>query len=165
MSVLSLEELHRTVRSMFNVFSGCNSGTGELKVFSVISEALPSFFLGGRRCFSSACFPKRTQPVNGVGSMSHGCWPTYQVTCGGGDARTVHARVTSIRSQTACTLSGIQNIGARPDRSSMYSFSTRAFSTACDKETLNKGDRKGLCSNYTNSFTKETRDSASVAGI
>lgn len=134
-------------------------------MFSVISEALPSFFLGGCRWFFSGCFPKRTQTVNHVASVSHCCRPTYQVTCGGGDARTVHARVTSIRSQTACTLSGIQNIGARPDRSSMYSFSTRAFSTAWDKERLSKGDEKGLCSNYTNSFTKETLDNASVAGI
>lgn len=115
---------------ILNVYTGPNSGTWELKVFSVISEALPSFFLAGHRCYSSGCFLKCTQTVSHVGSLSHCCQQTYQVTCGGGEARTVHASFTSIFSQTACTLRGIQNIGGRPERSSIYSFSARAFSTA-----------------------------------
>lgn len=139
---------------ILNVFTGPNSGTGELKVFSAFYEALTSFFLAGHRCYSSGCFPEHTQTVSHMGSMSHCSRLTYQVTCGGGEARTVHASFTSILSQTACTLRGIQNIGGRPERSSMYSFSTRAFSTAYDKDRLHKGNRKGLCSNYTNSFTK-----------
>lgn len=143
-----------TVHWILNVFMGPNSGSGELKVFYVISEALPSFFLAGHRCYSFGCFLKRTQTVSHMRSLSHCYRPTYQVTCGSGEARTVHASVTSILSQTACTLRGIQNIGGRPERSSMYSFSAHAFSTAYNKDRLNKGNRKRLCSNYPNFFTK-----------
>lgn len=87
---------------------------------------------------------KCTHFVNHAGRTS--CWyqRTYQVTCGGGEARTVHASVTSILSHTACTRRGIQNIGGRPERSSMQSFSICAFSTACDKDRINKGNGKGL---------------------
>lgn len=58
---------------------------------------------------------------------------SYQVACGTGEPRAVHARVTSMLSQTACARSGIQSMGARPARSSRSSFSRRAFSIACDR--------------------------------
>lgn len=67
----------------------------------------------------------------------------YQVACGTGHPRVVQARVTSMFSQTPCARSGIQNMGARPERSSRSSFSRQAFSTACAGRHGGKAGQRG----------------------
>lgn len=53
----------------------------------------------------------------------------YQVTCGGGEARTVQVSRTVACSQTAWERSGIQNQGPRPEHSSLSSLASRTFSS------------------------------------
>lgn len=104
----------------------CTVGLGT-EVFTVTSEAVPPSLLAGQGCHC----PRAVLAL------------PYQVACGTGDPRTVQVRVTSILSQTPCARSGIQNMGARPERSSRNSFSRLAFSIACGRETLGKGTAKG----------------------
>lgn len=125
------ERSHRTVTASR---PPCPYGL-DTEVFSVTSAALPPPLLPSWQ--DRAAIPRVPVPRRAVLALP------YQVACGTGDPRAVHARVTSILSQTACARSGIQNMGARPERSSRNSFSRHAFSMACDRETRRKGSAEG----------------------